>query len=233
MHAKKGEVHHELARKEFFQLRKQFELDKEMKKNLSPFSIFKTAPNRKRIMITLILMWGTVLTGPLIVANYGIILFTELGLSGYTPLMLLGIWTTIAIPGNFMAALYVDHFGRRKFLLIGVIGLLLTLIIQCALQAEYTAPGTTNKAGQRAAVFFFYVFILIYTVFLDATEWIYLNEIFPTHLRSQGVGFGLFNYFCGSIVLLVAGPVALNNIGWKFFFVLIIPTALYSVAIYL
>lgn len=31
--------------------------------------------------------------------------------------------------------------------------------------------------------------------------------------------------YCATIILLIAGPTALNNITWKFFIVLIIPTA--------
>jgi len=130
-----------------------------------------------------------------------------------------------------MFVLFTDHFGHRKFLLIGAIGLLITLVFECALQAQYT--GSNNVAGQRAAIFFFYVYIVIYTVFYDATQWLYLNEIFTTHIRSQGVGFGMFNYFCATTVVLVAGPIALNNIEWRFFLVLIVPTACLSLSVLL
>ncbi|KAK3113054.1 hypothetical protein LTR53_010042, partial [Teratosphaeriaceae sp. CCFEE 6253] len=35
------------------------------------------------------------------------------------------------------------------------------------------------------------------------------------------------------IIILVAGPIALNNIGWKFFLVMACPTAVYIPVIYL
>lgn len=38
--------------------------------------------------------------------------------------------------------------------------------------------------------------------------------------------------YLADIILLVAGPIALNNIGWKFFLVLIIPTAFHIVFVY-
>lgn len=38
--------------------------------------------------------------------------------------------------------------------------------------------------------------------------------------------------YLADIILLVAGPIALDKIGWKFFFVLIIPTALHIVFVY-
>lgn len=38
--------------------------------------------------------------------------------------------------------------------------------------------------------------------------------------------------YLASIILLVAGPIALENIGWKFFLVLIIPTFLHLLNVY-
>lgn len=59
-----------------------------------------------------------------------------------------------------------------------------------------------------------------------------MSEIFPTEIRGQGTAVGMFNQFAAQIIILVAGPIALNNIGWKFFLVLICPTAVYIPIIY-
>ena len=112
------------------------------------------------------------------------ILFTQLGLSGYLPILLLALWTTASFPGNCFTALFVDKFGRRKFLLVGTTGCLVSLIFECALQAKYT--GTSNTAGQKAAIFFIYLFILFWSSCIDATQYLYMSEIFPTEIRGQG-----------------------------------------------
>lgn len=129
LHAKKGEIHHEQAIREFVQMKKQLELDQT--KEIRRFEIVKTAPNRRRLLVALILTWGSTFTGPLVIANYGIILFIQLGLSGYMPLMLLGLWTTIAIPGNLVTALFVDRLGRRTSLstesILAIIGVVINL----------------------------------------------------------------------------------------------------------
>lgn len=57
-------------------------------------------------------------------------------------------------------------------------------------------------------------------------------EIFPTHIRSQGTAFSMMGLYLADIIILVAGPIAFNNISWKFFFVLIVPTALHIVFVY-
>ena len=67
---------------------------------------------------------------------------------------------------------------------------------------------------------------------MDATQFLYVAEIFPTHIRSQGTAFSMMGLYLADIILLVAGPIALDKITWKFFFVLIVPTALHIVFVY-
>ncbi|TKA64505.1 hypothetical protein B0A49_11639 [Cryomyces minteri] len=230
LHTRKGDESHETATKEFYQMKKQLEHDRQIKATISRFEIFKTAANRKRALIGALMMWFNMFTGVLIIANYAVIIFGQLGISGYLPLLLLAIWTTVSFPGNVITALYIDRLGRRVFMLVGASGILVSLIMECVLQALYA--GGTNKAGQRAAIFFIYLFIVFWSSCFDATQFLYLSEIFPTEVRGQGTALGMFNWFAAQIVILCAGPVALNNITWKFFLVLICPTALYIPVIY-
>lgn len=67
---------------------------------------------------------------------------------------------------------------------------------------------------------------------MDASQFLYLNEIFPTHIRSQGTAVGMCAWYAAQIIILVAGPIALTSIGWKFLLVMIVPTAIYWFLIY-
>lgn len=230
IHARKGLTSNEQAEKEYYQMRRQFEEDREVQEGVVWYEIFRTGPNRRRAMIAAILTWGNQFTGTLILANYNVVLFMNLGLKGYMPLLLLGIWVTIGLLGNIFTALYIDRWDRRKFLLAGVAGVWASLIIECALQAEYVGPN--NTAGLKAAVFFLYLFIVFWGCCMDATQFVYLVEIFPTHIRGHGTAWGIFGTGMASIIVLMGGPVALEKIGWKFFLVLIIPTTFYWFAIY-
>jgi len=51
--------------------------------------------------------------------------------------------------------------------------------------------------------------------FVDATQYVYVSEIWPNQLRSQGTALGLAAFYLASEVTLVAAPVALNDIGWR------------------
>lgn len=62
---------------------------------------------------------------------------------------------------------------------------------------------------------------------MDATQYVFLSEVFENRTRSQGVALGLSAFYLASEVTLVGAPVALNSIGWKFYLVLIVPSVCY------
>lgn len=67
---------------------------------------------------------------------------------------------------------------------------------------------------------------------MDASQFLYLSEIFPTAIRGQGTAVGMTAWYSAQIIILVAGPIALAKIGWKFLLVMIVPTTLYFFLIY-
>jgi hypothetical protein len=249
LHKSKDDPNDVRSNKEFYQIKKQMELDKTLLQGAGQWQLFATAANRKRALLGFILMFGNQFTvsnffspgsctykanihwqGVLIIANYGVLLYQSLGMGGYMPLLLSAIWVTASFPGNIFNGLFVDKFGRRVFLLTGLGMLVVVLILECIMQAQFL--GTTNIAGQRAAIFFIFLFIICWSFCLDASQFLYLSEIFPTHIRAQGMALGMVGLYCATIVLLIAGPTALNNITWKFFIVLIIPTAIQFLIIF-
>lgn len=108
-------------------------------------------------------------------------------------------------------------------MLIGLAGTMVANTLEAALQAQYL--GTTNIAGQKAAIFAIFLFILFWSSFLDASQFLYLSEIFPMHIRAEGMALGMSALYLADIAVLIAGPIALDKIKWKFFLVFIIPTA--------
>lgn len=198
LHRSKDDVDDTTANKEFFQMKKQLELDRQLKGETGAFEIFATASNRRRAYVGFTLMFGNEFTGVLIIANYGVLLYESLGLGTYMPLLLSALWVTLSFPGNVFTALFIDRFGRRRFMLIGISGILITLILEAVMQARYL--GTSNTAGQKAAVFFIFLFIFFWSSFIDASQYLYLAEIFPTHIRSSGMV--RLYYLCSPDILL-------------------------------
>ena len=229
LHATPEDKNHIKARQEFYLIEKQYEQDRQLQ--VRPLEIFRTPANRKGCLVAFLLMWGDQFLGIFVMTNYGVLIYASLGLTRFIPLLLNACWTSFTILGNTVTALTVDRFGRRTFLLIGACGCIVSLIFLAALTAQFV--GTTNKAGERAAVFFIFFYIFWWCFFVDATQYVYLSEIFPNHLRAQGVALGLSSFYLASEITLVGAPVALNAIGWKFYLVLIIPSGVYICLIYL
>jgi len=90
------------------------------------------------------------------------------------------------------------------------------------MQAEYI--GTTNKSGLSAGVAFFFLFAVVYNMFYDAGSFVYTAEIWPSHLRSEGVTIAMVTFYCFAIAYNSPASVALSNIGWRYYLVFICVT---------
>jgi hypothetical protein len=65
-------------------------------------------------------------------------------------------YLAVAILGNATTALFVDRAGRRKFLLVGIIGCISFLVLELAMVAKFV--GTSNQAGLSAGGDSYYTF---------------------------------------------------------------------------
>lgn len=60
-------------------------------------------------------------TGVLVINNYQVLLYNGLGLTGYLPLLLYGVYTAWAAFLNWVGAMFVDRFGRILMLTVGLV----------------------------------------------------------------------------------------------------------------
>lgn len=132
-----------------------------------------------------------------------------------------------------MNGLFIDRFGRRRFVLTGCIGILFCLSGEAAMTAIFVETGSNNRVGLGFGVFFIFLFVAFYSSCLDATMYLVPSEIFPMVIRSFGMSFSIMGQFVATTILLEAAPTAFKNIGWKFWLILIILTAVYAVLVYL
>lgn len=114
-------------------------------------------------------------------------------------------------------------FLRLTILGVGAIALLIDLIVLMPLSKIYT--GSTNKAGQVAAVSFIFFHTFVYSVFMFGTVWVYISEIFPTKIRAQGTAICTFWGQVMGVILQQVGLQIYNDIGYLFYLVFIVCTA--------
>jgi len=87
-----------------------------------------------------------------------------------------------------MAALAViDHFGRRRLMLVGSVGYIISL--SAAAYAFYT------HTGGKLLLISLLVFIASHAFGQGAVIWVFISEIFPNRVRARGQALGTFTHW--------------------------------------
>jgi MFS family permease len=95
--------------------------------------------------------------------------------------------------------------------------MLITFIVWTILSQRFgVTKGSSLGRGVLALIF---IFTMFYTVGISALAYAYPIEIFPYTLRSRGLSFSVCVNMCGLIVGLFVHPIALTEIGWKYYIV--------------
>jgi len=99
-----------------------------------------------------------------------------------------------------MAALAViDNFGRKKLMLIGSVGYILSL--STAAWAFYTYGTHFTDLGSWIILISLLVFVASHAVGQGAVIWVFLSEIFPNKVRAKGQALGTFtHWFMAAII---------------------------------
>ena len=61
---------------------------------------------------------------------------------------------------------------------------------------------------------------------VDANTFVYCSEIFPTHIRSRGMAWSLAVLFLSTVAYLEAAPTAFAQVGWKYYLLFVLLTAI-------
>ncbi|KAJ4369058.1 hypothetical protein N0V83_006141 [Neocucurbitaria cava] len=218
------------AHEEFYQMKKQIELESQ---NSSGYlAILRTPSYRKRAFLSCFVQYAANATGGLVINYYSVIIYTNLGLTGYLPLLMYCIYTLIGALGNLFSLLTIDKTGRRFSLLTGFIGCGICVVIEAAMIGRFVEGSEHSIAGQKVAIVAVMMFVFFYGLFLDAASFIYSAEILPTNIRSSGVALATTTYFISCITFVTPGATAIANIGYKYFVVFACLTLVSVVVIY-
>ncbi|KAJ5938563.1 MFS sugar transporter [Penicillium verhagenii] len=222
------------AKEEFLQVKEQIKLEAERLATYGNIwmAVWKKKSYRKRMIIGFVTQWGAEFGGPLIINNYAVLLYTNLGMKGSMPLLLSAVWlTTAGLIYNPLGAWLHDRVNsRRKMYITGFVGIILTTSCLAAMTAQFA--GTTNRVGNGFGILFIYLYLAFQGTFCDTTMYLYVSEIFPTEIRPIGMGFSLFGQFAATLILLETAPIGFNNSGWKYYLVIIFWSAFFIPVIY-
>ncbi|KAL6241017.1 hypothetical protein RBB50_012112 [Rhinocladiella similis] len=219
LHSNPNDPDNEFANAEYFQIEKQIAIDKTLGNTW--MHMIKKPSYRKRCFLAIGTTGIIQCSGVLVINNYGPTLYANLGFSPVKQLLYPAAWLTLTLGINIMAMATVDLFARNRYMAFGVLGCMVTLIIEAALVAEFVP--SNNQSALLAAVAMFFIFQIFYGFCLDGTQFSYLNELFPSHIRAKGVCLGVSMISLMNIIWLQAAPTAFKTVGWKFYLAFIIP----------
>ncbi|KAJ6148293.1 hypothetical protein N7497_010275 [Penicillium chrysogenum] len=158
--------------------------------------------NRIRFVNCFLMFFWQQWTGTNSIGYYAPQLFQTVGVSGgNTSLFTTGIYGIVKVvaTGVFLV-IGIDKVGRRWSLVAGAIWI-----------------NAGISSASLAMIVMIYLYVIGYSASWGPIPWVYVSEIFPTRLRSYGVGCGSATQWLFNFVVTYVTPAAIGNLGWKTF----------------
>ncbi len=174
-------------------------------------------------------------SGPFVINNYGPTLYKGLGYDTDKQLVFQLGWITVAFGGALISLVAIELVTRPVIIAGGILGAALCLTIEAALVAQYATTAedlaNPNKTALQAAVAMLFLYVFWFEITVDGGQFVYMGEIFPTHLRAKGIALGMAGLCATNIIWLQVAPLAFETIKWKFYLCFIIPSFLAGMVI--
>jgi sugar porter (SP) family MFS transporter len=105
---------------------------------------------------------------------------------------------------TLLAMTMIDRFGRKKLLIIGSLGMILFLgLTAMAFRGEV--------AGNQLVLFYLIGFIAFFAFSQGAVIWVFIAEIFPNSVRSQGGSLGSFTHWIMAAIISWTFPIIVEG----------------------
>jgi sugar porter (SP) family MFS transporter len=187
-----GEAHPEIAVKT---IQESLHMEKGMKKE----SLFNGKYNKPILYVVALAMFNQ-LSGINAIMYYAPRIFEMTGLAKDTALLqAVSIGATNMI-FTLLAISVIDKFGRKTLLIIGSVGMVFFLGLVA--WAFYT-----QDFGGYAVMFYLVGFIAFFAFSQGAVIWVFMSEIFPNKVRSQGQTLGSFTHWIMAAAISWTFPV--------------------------
>jgi len=176
--------------------------------------------NRMRFITGFCIMFWQQFSGTNSIGYYAPQIFQTVGVSKTNAsLFATGIYGTVKVcaTGTFLLV-GIDKTGRRKSLLFGAAWMMTMMFIIGAVLHTHPPVDVNNVSpASIAMVVMIYLYVIGYSASWGPIPWVYLSEIFPTRLRSYGVGMGAATQWLFNFCITEITPSAINHIGWRTF----------------
>jgi sugar porter (SP) family MFS transporter len=107
---------------------------------------------------------------------------------------------------TLLALNLIDRFGRRKLMLIGSVGLIVTLgLVAKAFYFE--------EFNNFSVPVYLFIYIAFFAFSQGAVIWVFISEIFPNQVRATGQALGSFTHWLMASVIAFTFPYVAQTLG--------------------
>ena len=105
---------------------------------------------------------------------------------------------SVAIGGTFvvftmLALSIIDRFGRKKLMIIGSLGYIISLAVTA--WAFYTYGTEFSQAGGKVVLISILIFVASHSFGQGTVIWVFISEVFPNRVRAKGQALGSFTHW--------------------------------------
>jgi sugar porter (SP) family MFS transporter len=205
-----------LVQFEYEEIKAAIDLDRAVADTVGWMSLINTPGNRKRLTIVVAIAWFSQWSGNGLVSYYLNQVFETIGITDPTVQLLInGILQIWNLAWAVSAAALVERIGRRTLFITSCVGMLLFFTLQTVCSARYAI--TKSDSAAHAVIAFIFLFYASYDIAFTPLIVSYTLEILPYPLRAKGFTVFAFVISLALIFNQYVNPVALRNIGWKYY----------------
>ena len=156
------------------------------------------------------------LVGINVVFYYGAVLWQAAGFSESDALMINVISGAVSIAAVFITMYLIDKVGRKPFLLIGSLGMTVTLAILVSVFASAGLDANGNLSlGEQGIVALIAAnaYVFFFNLSWGPVMWVMLGEMFPNQIRGSGLAIAGFAQWSANFLITWSFPIMLSGIG--------------------
>lgn len=176
-----------------------------------------TGKVRKLVWLGIGLATFQQLVGINVVFYYGAVLWQSVGFTENDALLINVISGAISIAAVIVALLLIDRIGRKPILVIGSVGMTITLavLVVAFLNATRAADGSLTLEGSFGpiALIAANAYVAFFNFSWGPVMWVMLGEMFPNQIRGAGLAVSGLAQWLANFLITVSFPVFLSTIG--------------------
>ena len=176
----------------------------------------KTKKVRNIVWVVIGLATFQQLVGINVVFYYGAVLWQAVGFSESDALLINILSGGVSILACVLAMYYIDKIGRKPLLVIGSIGMAITLtvLVFSFATADIDASGNLIMGSMGVvALIAANAYVFFFNISWGPVMWVLLGEMFPNQLRGLGLAVSGFAQWTANFIITMMFPIMLGSIG--------------------